>query len=204
MNRLALWNYLGVGTALMLTASPLYPEGTVTESLQAPFVAGGEITIQLSAGTHQITESPDNTIRIRLSVGQESADRQVKARTDVDGLKATIELDGPRNNFRTVIEVPSHSDLIVRLTAGELTVEKILGDKDIRLRAGDLSIDVGDAGEYRQIEGSVWAGDIDGGPLNLETGGLFRSIEWQGDGKYELRFHLYAGDVRLYEPQGEG
>lgn len=203
MNKLTRSGALVIGTLLVLAATPLRSEEPSADSLETAFVSGGQITLHLSAGGHRISKSPDNNIRVRWIVENESRHDEVKARADVDGSKATIKVDGVGNNFRTVIEVPAHSDLTVRLTAGELSIAQIVGNKDIRLRAGDLSVDVGDAKGYGHVEGSIWAGDIDAGPFNVQSGGLFRSIDWTGDGEHELRFHLYAGDVTLHRAKQE-
>lgn len=192
------WGILALGGGLALVSAQLRSEGSTTDQLDTAFVDGGRITIALSAGEHRISESADDHIRVRWSVDREYSSQDVDARTNIDGSTAKIEIDGPRKNFRTFIEVPRHSDLVVRLTAGELFVGDIEGDKDIRLRAGDLSIDVGDGKAYAHVEGSLWAGDIDGGPLDRDASGLFRSIDWRGEGEHELRFHLYAGDVTLH------
>ena len=112
---------------------------------------------------------------------------------------AIVEVDGPRRDFHTVIEVPQNSDLTIRLTAGDLRVGNVGGDRDIYLRAGDLNIEVGDASEYSHVEGSLWAGDISAGPFEKHSSGLFRSMDWRGDGDQELHFKLYAGDVDIYE-----
>ena len=192
------WHALAVGALLSLIAAQLHSEVTYTDSLETAFVDGGRITIKLSAGEHRITESPDNHIRVHWRLEDESSSGDVDASTDVDGSTAMIDVDGPLKNFHTVIEVPRHSDLTVRLSVGELDVGNVEGDKDIRLRAGDLSIEVGNTKNYANVEGFLWAGDIDAGPFEKEASGLFRSIEWQGDGEHELRFKLYAGDVRLY------
>ena len=189
---------LALGSLLAFCAAPLWSENSASDSLETEFVDNGKITIELTAGTHEITASRDNHIRVRWSVSKAGDLKKVDARTDVDGSSATIDIEGEGNNFRTVIEVPRHSDLTIRLTAGDLSVENIIGNKDIRLRAGDLDVEVGNPEDYAHVEGSLWAGDIDAGPFNLDTEGLFRSIEWDGSGKYQLRFHLYAGDVRLY------
>lgn len=199
MKMLPSWSVLAPGALLTLALVQLHAQAPSTESLETAFVAGGRIAITLSAGEHRISASPDDHIRIRWSVGGKARPGEVDARSEVDGSQARVHIDGPRNNFRTVIEVPRRSDLQVRLTAGDLSIEDVVGDKDIRLRAGDLSIDVGDVADYGHVEGSLWAGDIEAGPFNVRSGGLFRSIEWRGDGEHELRFHLYAGDVRLYQ-----
>jgi hypothetical protein len=194
-----LWYTLAVGAFLCLSAAQLHSEDKFTDSLETAFVDGGQISINLSAGEHTISESPDNLIRVFWRVKDEHKKQEVDASTDVDGSTATIDLDGPRNNFRTVIQIPRNSDLIVRLSAGELEVGNVAGDKDIRLRAGNLRIAVEDIHDYATVKGSLWAGDIDSGPFGEEVSGLFRSIDWEGEGEHKLRFKLMAGDVQLYQ-----
>lgn len=189
------------GAFLCLPPTQVLADEKFTDSLETAFVDGGRIVIELSAGEHRISESADNTIRVHWRVKDQDKAKDVDASTRVDGSEATIEIDGPRNHFHTVIEVPRRTDLSVRLTAGELDIAGIEGDKDVRLRAGELSIDVGNPDEYSNVEGSLWAGDIDAGPFAREASGLFRSIDWQGEGERELRFKLMAGEVRLYRSE---
>jgi hypothetical protein len=183
---------------LAVPVAPVHSEEPFTDSQEAEFVDGGRIHIKLSAGEHSIIENADTTIRVSWRVREKDI-REVEAHTVVDGSAARIDIDGPNKNFQTVIEVPRHSDLVVQLSAGELNIGNIEGDKDIRLRAGELSVEVGDVGDYGDVKGSLWAGDIDAGPFNLEKSGLFRSIEWKGDGAHALRFKLWAGDVTLFQ-----
>lgn len=187
-----------LGFFLLLSAALVQAEETYTDSLEEAFVDNGKINIKLTAGQHRISRSDDDHIRISWRVDDEDID-DVETEARVDGSSAKIDIDGPRENFRTVIEVPRRSDLVVRLSAGELDIEHIEGSKDIELRAGELSIAVGSADEYSQVEGSLWAGEIDAGPFNQEKSGLFRSIEWKGDGEHKLRFKLYAGEVKLLQ-----
>lgn len=186
------------GALLGLCASQLQAELSYSDTLETAFVDGGQVTLDLSAGEHDIKPSADNLIRIHWRVEDLDDKRKVKTRSDVDGDAAKISVDGPKNKFRTVIEVPANTDLVVRLSAGELSIGNIQGSKDIKLRAGELDIEVADIREYAQVNGSLWAGDIDAGPFGEEASGLFRSIEWQGEGEHSLRFKLYAGDVQLH------
>ena len=129
------------------------------------------------------------------------ADRlsRVHARADVHGADATIATDGPSDNdFRFDIQVPDRSDLVVRMTAGDIRIEDIRGNKDVELHAGDVRIDVGHTEDYSSVDASVWAGDIKAEPFNTIKGGLFRSFAWNGHGPYRLHARLKAGDVRLY------
>lgn len=187
-----------LGLFLLLPAVAVHSEGTYTDSLEMAFVDNGKISIKLTAGEHRVSRSEDNDIRISWRVDDEDTG-DVETETSVNGSSAKIDIDGPRQNFHTTIEVPGHSDLVVRLSAGELDIEHIEGSKDIKLRAGDLSIEVGSTDEYAHVKGSLWAGDIDAGPFNQEESGLFRSIEWEGEGDHNLHFKLYAGDVTLFQ-----
>lgn len=187
---------LALGTVLV--AGPALSESRPSDSLETAFVASGRITIMLSAGGYQIKESPDNRIRLHWSVRDQGQLAGVEARAEVDGSEAKIVLDGPTNHFQATIEVPTRSDLFVRLSAGELSIEDIVGDKDIRLRAGELRIEVGSLQDYSHVEASVWAGELSAAPFQVAKGGLFRSFEWKGDGKHKLRARLRAGELRLY------
>ncbi|MEM1413182.1 MAG: hypothetical protein AAGH19_12570, partial [Pseudomonadota bacterium] len=178
---------------LVSAALPLTAIGETTDSLETEFIRGGEITIKLSAGEHRIVRSEDRTIRVHWTVGDERDD--VDASTTVENNTAEIEIDGPGQNFETVIEVPDSSDLKVKLTAGVLNIQDIGGNREINLRAGELRIEVDDTNNYGSVSGSLWAGDIDAGPFQQETSGLFRSIDWSGEGKHSLKFKLMAGDV---------
>ena len=188
---------LTAAALLGLFASQAQAELSYSDTLETVFIDGGQVTLDLSAGEHDIKPSTDNKIRIHWRVKDIDDKRKVKTSTKVDGKAAKVKINGPTNDFRTVIEVPANTDLVIKLSAGELFVGNIRGSKDIKLRAGELNIEVADIQEYAQVKGSLWAGDIDAGPFGSEASGLFRSFEWQGEGAHDLRFKLYAGDVQL-------
>ncbi len=190
------WKTAWFCALLVSTAAPLAADSGTTNSSDTEFMRGGQITIKRSAGEHKIVQSEDQHIRVQWTVGDERDD--VDANTTVEGNNAMVDLDGPSDHFRTVIEVPENSDLKVHLTAGVLSVADTGGDRDIRLRAGELHIEVDDTENYGSVTGSLWAGDIDAGPFNQGASGLFRSIKWKGEGENGLNFKLYAGDVRLH------
>lgn len=189
------WKTPLIVALVVLTSAPLIAFGEHTDSQETEFQRGGQITIKLTAGEHRIVRSDDPYIRVHWTVGDERD--EVDASMTVEGNTAIVDLDGPSDDFRAVVEVPENSDLKVNLTAGVLSVEDTGGDRDIRLRAGELTIEVGDTEHYGNVEGSLWAGDINAGPFQQEASGLFRSIDWKGEGESSLKFKLYAGDVRL-------
>jgi hypothetical protein len=170
-----------------------------SDSLVRPFGQNGKIRMELSAGDYNISGSKDQRIHIRWSVRDADQLSRVRASADVHGADASIVTDGPSNNsLKFDIQVPERSDLYVRMTAGDIRIEDVRGNKDIELHAGDVRIDVGRADDYNSVDASVWAGDIKAEPFNTTKGGLFRSFEWNGRGPYRLHARLKAGDIRLY------
>jgi hypothetical protein len=189
-----------LGTALV--AAPLCQttqDARAKDSLERAFSQNGRIRMDLSAGDYRISGSPDNRIRLEWSVRDADQLQNVHARADVRDRDASITTDGPNNKgFRVDIQVPRQADLHVRLTAGDLRIEGIQGNKDVELHAGDVRIDVGRAEDYNKVDASVWAGEIQAAPFQVNKGGLFRSFDWRGKGSYRLHAHLKAGDLRLF------
>ena len=174
-------------------------DGRPSGSLEREFTPNGRISMNLAAGEYHIAGSADHRIRVEWSTRDREKLSQVEARADVRGSEAAITTDGPDNsNLHVTIHVPARTDLYVRLTAGELTIEDIHGNKDVALHAGELNIDIGRPEDYGRVEGSVWAGEVDAAPFQVNKGGLFRSFNWRGNGPYRLDARLKAGEVRLY------
>ena len=188
-----------VGAMLVASPGAQTAGSRPSDSLERPFAPNGKIRMELSAGDYNISGSKDQRIHIRWSVRDADQLSRVRARADVRGADASIVTDGPSNNsLKFEIQVPDRSDLYVRMTAGDIRIEAIRGNKDIELHAGDVRIDVGRAEDYGSVDASVWAGDIKAEPFNTNKGGLFRSFEWNGHGRYRLHAKLKAGDLRLY------
>ena len=169
-------------------------------SLDRDFVSGGDVRMDLSAGEYKIFASKDEKVHLQWSTRDEASLKKVKAGVEVKGTTATIKVDGPDNrNLKVEIQVPRQSNLLVRFTAGDFTIDGIEGNKDIAGYAGNLSVDVGDAKQYKEVHASVTTGDLDASAFNVSKGGLFRSFDRTGSGPYTLRVKLKAGDLKLYE-----
>jgi hypothetical protein len=189
---------LGAAVAILVATISAQDAGT-SGSLERPFSANGSVKMDLVAGDYHITGSPQDRVRIDWSVREAAALAKVRARADVRDHELSITTDGPGNKgLKFIIQVPTHSDLYVRLTAGDLTIEDVRGNKNVELRAGDLRIDVGRAEDYNKVDAGLWAGDLKASAFRIFKGGLFRSFDWTGSGPYRLHAHLLAGDLYLY------
>jgi len=195
---------VGVVVGLSGTGAIATEDTRSSASLERPFVSNGRIRMDLAAGEYRILGGSDNRIRMEWSFRDAESLARVKARADVQGNGVTITTDGPSNKgLKVTILVPRQSDLHLRLTAGDLRVEDIRGNKDIELHAGDARIDVGRADDYSAVDASVWVGDLRAAPFQVFKDGLFRSFDWKGKGPYRLHAHLKAGDLRLYSKDGD-
>jgi len=183
-----------------LAAGAVSAQDTRTSSsLERPFPSNGRVTMDLVAGDYHVTGSTENRVRLDWSVRDADKLARVEARAEVRERDLRITTNGPSNNhLKFTIQVPNQSDLYVRLTAGDRTIEGIRGNKDVELRAGDLRIDVGRAEDYNKVDAGLWAGDLKASAFQVYKGGLFRSFDWTGGGPYRLHAHLLAGDLYLY------
>jgi hypothetical protein len=187
-----------VGAALVVAVASAQDART-SDSLERPFPSNGRIRMDLAAGDYRITGAQSNRIRLEWKVQVADLLPRVKVLADVRNADAAISTDYPGNNkFWMQMEVPLQADLYVRLTAGDLRVEAVRGNKDIELQAGDLDIDVGRPEDYRHVDAAVWAGDLTAEPFRVNKEGLFRSFDWNGNGPYRLHARLKAGDLRLF------
>lgn len=189
---------LAVTTLAASTVATRAVQSTSGQPVDKAFAKGGTVVMNLSAGDYRIEGRADDKIRVDWRVDRSSDAENVKARIDVRGTKAVIETSSAKHGgVHYTIDVPSRSDIEVDLTAGDLEVRGIEGNKRIESWAGDLSIEVGRPEQYRSVEASVRAGDLSARPFNVTKGGLFRSFTRTGTGPYSLRVKLVAGDLTL-------
>lgn len=60
----------------------------------------------------------------------------------------------------------------------------------MKLHAGELILHVGDPAGYSHVDASVTSGGLGAPPFHEDHGGLFRSFEKSGNGKYRLQAHV--------------
>ena len=186
-------NVVPASAALAVLLAGTVAEAKVTERT---FMSGGTVRLDLAAGEYEIVASKDN--HIRVSWDDRGKDADVTLRIDVNASRATVRTETPWKDGPTIrIELPRRTNMVVRLTAGDLNIKGIEGSKDVSARAGDVIISVGPREQYRYVKASVSVGDLTSDAFNVNKDGLFRSFEWTGTGQYELRAQLMAGDLKL-------
>ncbi len=162
--------------------------------VETRFVSGGRIRMDLCSSGVQIIGSDNPELRVSFHPERDS----VRVRLETSGDRADLRMTGcAHNNFQIRIEVPKSSALYVRMMAGQIDVNDVTGDKDIEVSFGQLNVDVGKTEQYARVDASVNSGQINASAFDVEKGGLFRSFDQHGPGKYRLHAHVGAGQVDL-------
>jgi hypothetical protein len=190
--RTALFLLLCFGTALA-AAQDVNIDRTGNAPVGTKFQAAGRIRIRLCPGGIELIGTDELMLRVSYLSGE------ARVRMNVVGDRADLRLSGcPGSNFRARIEMPKSAALYVRMFAGQLDVREVTGDKNVELSFGQLNIDAGKSEDYASVDASVNSGAIDASLFDVHKGGLFRSFDQTGPGKYRLHAHVGAGQIDLH------
>jgi len=185
--------------SVLLFAHAVFAQDTRVEEVgkspvEAKFPADGSVRMDLCPGGIEVVGTDEHVLRV--SFHPEGDD--VKVRINGSGDRADLRLSGcPHSNFKARIEIPKSTGLYVRMMAGQLDVRDVTGDKDVALSFGQLSVDVGKPEQYGHVDASVNTGQVEAAAFHVSKGGLFRSFDQNGPGKYRLHAHVGAGQVDL-------
>lgn len=182
--------------AVSTGAAPAF-QNTFGQPIDKAFAKGGVVRMRLAAGDYKITGAPDDKIRVEWRADRAEQAATLKADAEIKGTTAVISTGGFKNGIHFTISLPARSDIDIDLSAGDLDLRGIEGNKRIDTWAGDVTIEVGQPDLYRRVDASVRAGDLNARPFNVSKGGLMRSFSWTGKGPYTLAVKLFAGDLTL-------
>jgi hypothetical protein len=198
-------SHIAVMSVLLFLPIPSYPQNNVEVendlahyAFYVDFASRGQLDLRIRPAEIHIIGSDEDRVVVRVGGRQGLDSRDVEARFEKHGHSGVLEITGgPRNDVTITVQVPKESNLLVRVFAGDVEVRDIVGDKDVELNFGALTIGVGEASGYSTVKASVSSGEIDARPFGESRGGLFRSLEKYGNGKYKLRAYVGAGRLTL-------
>jgi len=183
---------------ILLVPGLLHAQDALETSAQQKFISGGTIRLRLESGGYTIIPVDSENIVVTYHAHTEEQLKRVKVEIKPTAARADVYIsETPHNNFHATIEVPRHSNLWARLSAGELVVEDVEGDKNLDVLAGRIQVDIPQAEQYGHRDASVTTGSIESSAFDVSKGGLFWSFEQHGPGKYRLHAHVMTGEVDL-------
>lgn len=156
------------------------------------------LRLHVRSGEILIVGTDDSKVTVDLAGKNVDKIQDVKGRFHVANNTSELHLTGgPRNNLQIIIHVPKNSDLTARIFAGEVSIQDVVGNKDLELHAGQLTISVSKPEEYGHVDMSVSAGQVDAEIFGDSKGGLFRSVSRETEGKYRLHAHVGTGQLSV-------
>jgi Putative adhesin len=156
------------------------------------------LRLHLHDGDFRIVGSDSDEVTIHTDGKNRAQTKkmQVQLKRTGDSLDITF-LHVPKNEVQVTIAVPKQTNLYARMRGGDLSVDGVTGDKDLELTGGDLQIQVPDPAEYGAVDLSVRFGDVSANQFGDPKGWLGNSLKRDGNGKYRLHAHVFAGDLTL-------
>jgi hypothetical protein len=188
-----------IAVASLALSAIAFGQTSTDNTIERSFSEGGIVTLNLSSGDYTVRAGAGDRVRVRWRADDADHEKDMKkitVTTDVFERVLTIRTKGPTRHARFTIEIPARSDVHLRVRAGDVRIEGIEGNKDVRMTAGDLHIDV-QPDLLRHVHASVTFGDLKASRLGIEKDGIKNSLDWFGGGQYTLDARLFAGDVTL-------
>jgi hypothetical protein len=183
---------------VLVVPALLHAQHPLKTSVRQKFISGGTIRLHLQSGGYTIIPGDSENIVVTCSARTEEQLERVKVEIKPNAARADVYVsETPHNNFQATIEVPRHSNLWARLTAGELDIKGVEGDKNLEVLAGRIQVDIPQPEMYGHRDASVMTGSIEASAFDVSKGGLFRSFEQQGPGAYRLHTHVMSGEIDL-------
>jgi hypothetical protein len=162
------------------------------------FPSNGSLRMHLQSGDFQVKGSDGNRIAVRMQGKNAGLAKNLTVRLKQSDHDADLRVfGGPRNELQMTIEIPKSTNLYVRMRGGDLKVLGVVGDKDVKLIGGDLTIETGDPQSYALVDASVRFGDVYADAFGDAKGWMGGTLRKEGSGKYKLRAHVFAGDLTL-------
>lgn len=163
---------------------------------------GAKLDVQLRFGDLRIITSSDPRLSITYTTHSNHASfgSKVEASFLVTPNDAALKLNAPRGGSVDVeLRVPSRSNLHVRVSAGDVSIDPVEGSLDVETHAGDIRIRLPEHVDLGMVDASTHAGDVNA-PFGKAHGWIGSKLDYDGGGKYRIHAHTIAGDIDFEQP----
>ena len=175
------------------------------QTLEAPSRSRALLSVDSEPAGLEIVGTDRAAIRVTCTARDEEEAQRIHLRFSGSQDNGTLTIIGSshQSNLQVRIEVPRKTSLRVKMSAGQVKVEEVAGDKDIELYAGQVSISSGRLWDYRRVHVSVDIGDVHAQVYGAEKGGFFRTFSKESSGgEYSLHAHVMTGQIELLGNHG--
>ena len=178
--------------------SPQETKDLPAQGFEANLPNGVNLRLHLHDGDFRIVGSDSDKVSIHVEGKNVEQAKNIKIQLKRSGTDVDLTLSHvPKKELQVTIEIPKSTNLYTRMRGGDLSIQDVVGDKDLELTGGDLTIQVGNPEDYSHVDLSVKFGDISGSQFGDPKGWIGNSLQKDGTGKYKLHAHVMAGDLLL-------
>lgn len=171
------------------------------QTLDGQLHSNGVLTIDSRSAGIEVVGTDQETIHVSCMADDKDNVGQVRLRFTGTPNRAKLTVTGPflkGGNLHIRVEVPRKTNLKVEMPAGQVNVDEIVGDKDIELHAGQITISSAHVWDYRTVNASVDIGQVDAQVYGASSGGFFRTFKKESqNGEYRLYAHVTTGQIEL-------
>jgi hypothetical protein len=194
---------LSFASTILLALSSLsgfaQSNGSCAVPLSFALKTGSLLEITSRSAEIEVTGTDREEIRVTCSADDTEQTAKIHASFVSEGASDRLKITGgPSRNVRIRIEVPRRTDLRLNSPAGDLKVTNVLGNKDIHLHAGEISVSSVTEKEYGPVHASVAIGEIDFPRQGVNKGGFVRNYTTNlVEGKFRLDVAVFTGQINL-------
>ena len=171
------------------------------QTLDASLRPGATLTIDSRPAGIEIAGTDQDAIHVSCTADDADSARHIHLRFSATTTHARLTIksaDRQNGKLQIRVEVPRKTNLAIQMPAGEVKVNEVVGDKDIDVHAGKISISSAHDWDYRNINASVDIGEVNAQLYDADKGGFFRVFRKENpDGEYQLRAHVITGQIDL-------
>jgi hypothetical protein len=171
------------------------------QTLDAPLRSSAVLTIDSRPAGIEIVGVDQEAIHVSCTADDMESASHIRLRFSGTPTHGKLTITGAylkHGNLKIRVEVPRKTNLGVQMPAGEVKVDEIVGDKDIELHAGQITISSARKWDYRNIDASVGIGGVNAQVFGADQGGFFRVFRKENaDGEYRLHAHVTTGQIDL-------
>ena len=171
------------------------------QALDAPLRSSAMLTIDSRPAGIEIVGTDQEAIHVSCKADDTDSARHIRLRFSGTPTHAKVTITGAylkHGNLQIRVEVPRKMNLGVQMPAGKVKVDEIVGDKDIELYAGQITISLAREWDYRNVDASVDIGEVNARVYGADKGGFFRVFRKENaDGEYRLHAHVTTGQIDL-------
>jgi hypothetical protein len=171
------------------------------QTLDAPLRSSAMLTIDSRPAGIEIVGTDQERIHVSCTADDTDSASHIRLRFSGTPAHAKLTITGSyikHGNLQIRVEVPRKMNLGVQMPAGQVKVDEIIGDKDIELYAGQITISSAHEWDYRNVNASVGIGQVNAQAYGEDKGGFFRVFRKENaDGEYRLHAHVTTGQIDL-------